>query len=945
MLVRLTSWRVLGALSIVAVLVSGLMFTDPAVEAEPAEPQFFDWGGRSFDDGLRHYLVRLDPEISIETAGPFALSADGIISIRSEALPDWVSGDLVLTVEDVAGLGRNETVSSSSLLAGLDGIEDVQSLGYDVFAVATTYAAEQLLELPGVLAVHTDSPVRTASVDEFYPYQWSLENVGLTADGSPATRDADTRTYEAWHRTRGAGVVVAVIDSGVDIGHPDLAGNIWANPGEICGNDVDDDGNGFVDDCNGWDFVTDTGDVSDTNGHGTHVAGIIAATFNNLTGIAGVAPEATIMPLKIGAENPSLSNAMRAIDYAVANGARVVNASWVSDDPAAADYLAPHLEAAEAAGVLVVAGAGNDGTSLDTNPLWPAASPQPNVVTVAASTAEDRPAGFSNFGSTSVDLYAPGDRIVSTLPGGGYGVYSGTSMAAPHVAGAAALLWAATPEATYQEVKGALLDRSDGPNDGLDSFRNLAASDGRLNVSRSIFTRLFQSEVVYWFHDFNLLKDDEPHEVTVRVLLNDPDNVPPVTPLRYRATLVAPRDGQILSVVGHPIVVPGIGEVVTDRYGRAFIGDVFERQRTHALLEDGQLVPFTMSLPRGSYALVTELLDMTDPAQPRLLGQASAVFFEVGLSTAQPFPTVPIPSSPTTVASTSTTVPTTVTIPLPPSTTTTTEVAPIGSTIPPEPTPDTSTTTTTAPANPTTTTAPVTTSTVPATTSTTTPPHASTTTTTSTSLPEPSDTSPFLVGGINPNRGPVTGGTEVAIVGEGLPSKPLVVFGGNAAEIDLNDAPESYIVVTPPGSTGVTDVTILDLDTGDKVVLEDAFTYYSDGTEPPLPPTTTTTLPVIVPTTTIPVPTTSTSPTTTTLAAVTSTTTTSTTLPTSTTGPPTTTAVDSGPTIDDWFGSRLVTPDGLELGELAPDSPLQNWDVHHWAGGICNDDVCRGWDL
>lgn len=956
MVARLSNWRVLGALSVVVTLVAATFTLTRSValqEPAPVEPAFFAFGEEPFEDGFNHFLVSLDETTPVDSTGSFQMTAEGEIVVDEGALSDWIGGRLTLTPELIASIEADAVsfISTSELIGHVDGIESLDDLGFGVFAMATSLSRPEVAALVGVQKVDEDSRLVSASLDEYSPFQWPLENIGSTPDGSPATPGADISAREAWHRTRGAGVLVAVIDSGVDINHPDLDDNIWVNPAEVCGNGVDDDANGFIDDCHGWNFVDDNADVTDVTGHGTHVAGIIAAEANNLIGIAGVAPAATLMPIKIGGETPSLSRAMSAIDYAVANGARIINASWISEDPAAEGYLAPHLDAAREAGVLVVAGAGNQGLNIDESPVWPAASTHPNVLTVAASDAQDQPAVFSNFGPGAVDVFAPGDRIISTLPGGSYGVYSGTSMAGPQVAGAAALLWSATPESTYAEVKGALMDRSDGPNDGLATFRGLAGSDGRLNVARSIFSRLFESEIVYWFHGFSKFTDNEIHDVVVQVLLNDPDNVPPATPLRYRATLVAPVDGEIRGVVGHPLTIPNVGEVTTDAYGRAFVGGEFERQRVHALLDDGQMVPFEMSLPRGSYALVMEMLDVSNPAEPQLLGQASAVFFDVGLGEATDMPvgSLPPPTSvPVTVpAVTSSTVATTTggnedTGSIPDPTSTTLWAEPPTTTIPVVIAGPSVTTTTVATSTTTVvgvgtvpdTSAPSTTSTTTTTIAGPSPTSSSTTLpTTSTTVFSPDNTvvdvaAPFVIGSINPTRGPVSGGTQVVIVGEELPSNPLIVFGEEAARIDANDAPESYIVATPPGPVGRVDVTVVDLDNGDRVVLNGAFEYipHEIGGEASTS-TTSSSVPIGTSTTTVP------------LGGESTTTTLIDETPAPTSIPPG--GVDPG----DWLDSRLVTPDGLDFGELAPDSPLQGWTAPDWVSAICGSDPCRGWDL
>src|SRR6185369_5814767 len=220
----------------------------------------------------------------------------------------------------------------------------------------------------------------------------------------------------AWNITTGGSVKVAVIDSGVDYNHPDLAANVWTNPGEIAGNGVDDDHNGFIDDTRGWDFVNNDNNPMDDNGHGTHVAGTIAARGNNGIGVAGVAWTAQIIPLKTQNTqgNGFTSDAVKAINYAAHVGAKVINASFGGSaaDPAEDSAIA-------AANLLVVAAAGNNGSNNDVTPFYPASFNRSNIISVANTTQSDTLNYDSNYGTVSVDLAAPGYAILSTVPGGG----------------------------------------------------------------------------------------------------------------------------------------------------------------------------------------------------------------------------------------------------------------------------------------------------------------------------------------------------------------------------------------------------------------------------------------------------------------------------------------------------------------------------------------------
>jgi subtilisin family serine protease len=288
---------------------------------------------------------------------------------------------------------------------------------------------------------------------------------------------------QAWDRTTGSrSIIVGVIDTGVDYNHPDLAANIWRNTREIAGNGIDDDGNGFRDDIRGWDFANNDNNPMDDNGHGTHVAGTIGAVGNNRQGVAGVAWNVQIMPLKFLAANGggSTLNAIRAINYGVANGARILNNSWGGGgyDTALNNAIAN----ARSRGVIFIAAAGNAANNNDTSPTYPANYNHDNVVSVAASNLSDRLWTSSNYGRSTVDIAAPGENILSTMPGGGYGWMSGTSMAAPHVAGAAALVWSQNPSMSYSQVINTLYSSSD----VISGLTDKVVGGRRLNVGRAV---------------------------------------------------------------------------------------------------------------------------------------------------------------------------------------------------------------------------------------------------------------------------------------------------------------------------------------------------------------------------------------------------------------------------------------------------------------------------
>lgn len=252
--------------------------------------------------------------------------------------------------------------------------------------------------------------------DTRFTEQWGLDNTGQTVNGVAGKSDADIDAVEAWGIGTGNNdIVIAVIDTGVSGDHPDLTDNMWVNSDEIHGDWVDNDRNGYIDDYSGWDFVDGDNSPFDYEGHGTHVAGIIAAAGNNSKGISGVNWTARIMPIKIfSPDGATSSDIIKAVNYAIDNDADVINAGFGGDEFSQAERDA--ISASNSAGLLFIAAAGNDSVDNDTYPSYPASYDVPNIIAVAASGQDDALAYFSNYGSVSVDVASPGENIYSAVP-------------------------------------------------------------------------------------------------------------------------------------------------------------------------------------------------------------------------------------------------------------------------------------------------------------------------------------------------------------------------------------------------------------------------------------------------------------------------------------------------------------------------------------------------
>jgi RHS repeat-associated protein len=392
-------------------------------------------------------------------------------------------GELLIRFrEGVSEQDKNALVNSKGLrrknkLRGNSRIEKLElSAGQEPAALA-----EQLLHLP---AVEFAEPNYLISRDEIAPNdprfseQWALKNAGQ--EGGQVGSDINAAT--AWETTTGeTTTVVAVIDSGVDFTHPDLINNQWTNSNETI-NHSDDDNNGLTDDLHGWDWITGSNVIRDEQGHGTIVAGIIAAEGNNGAGISGIMWRASLMSLRVldNTGTGDVANAVEAIDYATAHGAQVINCSWGTDQFSAA--LRDAIDRAGRSGVVVVTSAGNAGRDLEVTPYYPASFGLPNLIAVASTDNSDHLASWSNYGAYHVTIAAPGVNILTTRIGGGYQLVSGTSASTPFVTGVAGLIktmrtWLSAAD-TITAIKGGARQ--------IPALASIVSTGGVLNASGAL---------------------------------------------------------------------------------------------------------------------------------------------------------------------------------------------------------------------------------------------------------------------------------------------------------------------------------------------------------------------------------------------------------------------------------------------------------------------------
>ncbi|HEX8072836.1 MAG TPA: S8 family serine peptidase [Pyrinomonadaceae bacterium] len=416
-----------------------------AVDGTPAAPAASPKAAAEFVPG--ELLVRFRAD-----AGPAKYAQRANVALRTDA------GEIQATVERVTNT------------------EMVDGLRLARVAPADTEAAlEAFRRNPDVLYAEPNFVWRKQALPNDPRF---AEMPGLRNTSYP---NADIDAEQAWDITTGSrNVVVGVVDEGIDISHPDLRDNVWTNPGEVAGNGVDDDGDGLVDDVHGWDFFHNDASVYDgpgttpdgfpVDGHGTHVAGTIGATGNNGVGVTGVNWQVTLLPLKfLGPDGGSTADAIRAYDYArtlrqmweQTGGTRGANIRVLNNSYGGRGRSQAALDAIRAlgdAGVLFVAAAGNEARDNDRFPTYPASYAAPNLITVGSADYTGLPSSqFSNYGQRTVDIIAPGENILSTTPGNTYDFYYGTSMASPHVAGAAALVCAAHPDISVRRLRAAVV--------------------------------------------------------------------------------------------------------------------------------------------------------------------------------------------------------------------------------------------------------------------------------------------------------------------------------------------------------------------------------------------------------------------------------------------------------------------------------------------------------
>ena len=337
-----------------------------------------------------------------------------------------------------------------------------------------------LILKPQQFKLDTQSEFNDPRVGRIWSFNDALKN-GVSVNSA----------YKSYGTAGTTPVIVAVVDTGIDTQHEDLKDNLWTNPNEIPNNGIDDDQNGYIDDVHGINTLERdsaghaTGDNTDKNYHGTHVAGTIGAKQNNNIGVAGIASNVKIMAIRtVPSEGDETDiDVAESFVYAAKNGARIINCSFGKHINEGQKLIPDTLKyIADKYGVLVVAAAGNDSQDIDQHPIYPASFPNENLLIVASTDHNGKMSSFSNYGKMNVDVAAPGGEIYSTLPGNDYGYLSGTSMATPTTVGVAAEILAHFPNLTYLQLKNILI-KSVTP---IDKFKNKMVSGGRVDLLNAL---------------------------------------------------------------------------------------------------------------------------------------------------------------------------------------------------------------------------------------------------------------------------------------------------------------------------------------------------------------------------------------------------------------------------------------------------------------------------
>lgn len=423
---------------------------------------------------------------------PFIATAKVADKVRTA--PERVPGEYVVKLKKGIDVQTASLVDMARMqILGAEAFETNER--FVLVKTLKSYASENVIEElrknPNVLYaepnyIYSVNYVREATLpnDARFAELWGLHNTGQEVSGANGIAGADIGVTKVWGTHTGSrNIVVAVIDTGIDHTHADLANNIYVNPNEIPDNGIDDDGNGFIDDVRGWNFAgVSNNNAMDDNDHGTHVAGTIGASGNDGIGVAGVNWKVSMMPVKFLSASGSgtLADAVKSIQYATKMRVNIMNNSWGGGGFSQA--LMDAIEEANQAGIIFVAAAGNNGTNNDQAPHYPSNYQVENVVSVAATTNQEELASFSCFGKRTVHIAAPGHRILSTTPNNAYQSFSGTSMATPHVVGALALLWSTNESQDYKSVINGILQSTD----KLDQYQRFVSTGGRLNVYNAV---------------------------------------------------------------------------------------------------------------------------------------------------------------------------------------------------------------------------------------------------------------------------------------------------------------------------------------------------------------------------------------------------------------------------------------------------------------------------